>query len=49
MDHLEGIFLVLCYGIIIAFVYGIVDALLIIRNRATEAQVMKIRVKFLLI
>lgn len=39
MDHLEGVFLVLTYGSVFAFLYGVFDTVRVIRKRAREFNV----------
>lgn len=39
MDHLEGVFLVLTYGSIFAFLYGVFDTVRTIKKRAKDFNV----------
>lgn len=41
MDHLEGVFLVLTYGSIFAFLYGVFDVVRVIKKRAKDFNVRK--------
>lgn len=41
LDHLEGIFFVLTYGIILAFLYGVFDTIRVICRRARKFKVKK--------
>lgn len=53
LDHLEGVFVIVWYGSLFAFVYGAFDAMRLIRKRAKQAKVsfwaeLKLELRFML-